>query len=520
MRRAACAVALLASAIAFGDVVSDRVESVELTIYREPGKQTSDLSLTESSNGIAMITETRTIDIPAGTSVIQFRGVADALIPQTASLQGLPAVIVEANFDYNLLAPGTLIAKSLGRRVRLIRTNRGTGQVTERRGLLESGPNGVVLNFDGDIEALHCSGLDERLVFDDVPESLMDKPTLSMTVRAPQAGRHRVELSYLALGMDWSADYVARIHPDGRHLDLSGWITLVNRHGSNFSDARTHVVAGNLARVEVDDEPAYRTQGLQQNCWPIGEFRVVRKILAEPSEDFGRDRLFKPAFAPSDVQSVTVTAAYIAKATELGDYKLYTLPVPTNVAPRQMKQVRLLERSNVEFQRIYAYRIDAEELGDAVKQTRPRVVLRLENERKRGLGLPLPGGSLAVMQAEAGGRFIFAGENTFQDTPEGLPADIDYSEAMDVFVGPRVVEDETYELAGKEMARATIEVRLRNDKSVPIVLELRHSPERDGTRVLASSPRHTMKGKELFWSLRLPPGQSQVLTYTLEAPDE
>ena len=70
-----------------------------------------------------MVSETRTVDVPAGISTIVFRGVADAIVPQTAAIEGLPAALLESNFDYDLLTPGAVIAKSHGERVQLVRTD-------------------------------------------------------------------------------------------------------------------------------------------------------------------------------------------------------------------------------------------------------------------------------------------------------------------------------------------------------------------------------------------------------------
>jgi hypothetical protein len=518
MRGSLLLMVLLTCAPAYADIVSDAPEGVELTVYREQGSITSEMSLDGESNGIAMVTETRTVEVPAGTSVIRFRGVADAIVPQTALLQGLPGVVVEANFDYNLLTPGTLIANSLGRPVRLIRTYEKTGEVTERRGVLRSGPEGVVLDFDGEIEALSCSGLDERLVFDDVPASLTDTPTLSLTVRTTQAGRYPVQLSYLALGFDWSADYVARIHPDGRRLDLSGWITLVNRHDTRFAEAQTHVVAGHLARVEDATQPPQMQLPQQlDRCWPIGEFRLVQ-VLAQQGLTYGIGSRMPSPMSDDNMQEVAISASFVAQASELGDYKLYTLPVRTTVAPRQMKQVRLLERNDVRFERIYSYRIDEETLNEESRQLRPQVVLRLQNERKNGLGLPLPGGTMSVMQGDDRSRYTFAGEQTLKDTPVGLPADIEYARAMDVWITPRVVDEEEIESAAEDKFRTTLEVQIGNDKPTPIVLEVRH-PARGNVRVVSQSKRHSLRGGDFLWSLRLRPGQREVLRYTLETEE-
>ena len=80
-----------------------------------------------------------------------------------------------------------------------------------RDAILRTGPDGIVLDVDGTTEALNCSGLQRKAGLPRVPAGLADEPRLSMTVRAATAGKYTVQLSYLALGIDWSADYVARI---------------------------------------------------------------------------------------------------------------------------------------------------------------------------------------------------------------------------------------------------------------------------------------------------------------------
>ena len=380
-----------------------------------------------------------------------------------------------------------------GRPVRLVRTNPATGQVTERRGVLRSAPDGVLIDFDGEIEALKCSGLNERLVFDDVPESLTDTPTLSMLVRVPEGGRFEVRLSYLALGLDWSADYVARIHPDGRRLDLSAWLTLVNRYGTHFTDATAHVVAGNLARDEETQPPQIETPKQQDRCWPIGEFRVIRAPLAPlaPRRELQRNYMSLDSAA---LQEIVVTGSYVAKVSQLGDYKLYSSPVTTTVAPRQMKQVRMLVQENVRFERLYEYEIEESGIPESLPRDRPWVLLRLENKERNGLGVALPGGRVAVMEGDASGKQILAGENTVEDTPVDLPFDIRYAKAMDVWVTPRIVEDVRREQAGGAMVQRSFQVEIANDKPIAVTLEVMHRPDSmEDFRVVSESRRHEMK---------------------------
>lgn len=517
MRRWLLLLASLVGATSTADIVSDVVESTELTIYRDNQRGFEPLSLDDFSDGIAMITETRTVEIPAGQSTIEFRGVADGIVPQTAALEGVPATIVEANFDYDLLAPGSLIARSLDRPVMLVRTNPASGDVEERRGVLRSGPQGVVVDFGGEVEALNCSGLNERLVFTDIPPNLTDTPTLSMTIRATTAGKYQVQLSYLALGMDWSADYTARIHPDGHTMDVSAWITLLNRNGSRFADARTNVVAGTLARDEEETQPPDVEAPIQTDqCWPIGDFRMRQELT---------DRMFKRSRRPDAVQdsaialeSIAVTAmrSHAARASELGDYKLYTLPFATTVEPRQMKQALLLNREDVRLERLYQYRVDTSSTDEPAPQP-AHTVLRIKNTKRTGLGLPLPAGTWRVMEMTQDGRQYFVGEQGLEDTPIDLPRDIVLGEANDVNVLMRLTEAEDKD--GED--RGVVEIEISNARSEAVDVEILHSQTApDNVRVVKQSRRHRMKDGDFVWTLRAAPNKRTVLRYTVAEADD
>jgi hypothetical protein len=518
MRRWFLLLTSLVGATSVADVVSDVVEDTELTIYRDNGRGVEPLSLDGYSSGIAMITETRTIEIPAGQSTIQFRGVADGIVPQTAALEGVPATIVEANYDYNLLAPGTLLAKSLGRQVTFIRTNPYNGEVEERRGTLRSGPQGVVVDFGGEFEALNCSGLHERLVFTDIPDSLTDTPTLSMTIRASTAGKYQVQLSYLALNMDWSADYTARIHPDGRHMDVSAWVTLLNRNGSGFSNARTHVVAGTLARDEEETQaPEVELPIQTDECWPYGDFRL-REMVRQGFAERAIPSPVRYYIAMDDLSEIVVTAAKAARASELGDYKLYTLPFATTVAPMQLKQARLLDREDVQFERVYQYRITEDTIDDDDLAPVPaRSVLRIKNTKSTGLGLPLPAGTWRVMEIVGDGREYFVGEQAVEDTPIDLPRDLELGAANDISVTTQITEGESW--LGKEYGDIDIEVGNAGDSAADVEILLRPT-DFDNGRIVKESRRHHLKDGDHVWALRVAPNKRSNLRLRMMLTDD
>jgi hypothetical protein len=505
-RLGALALWALAASPDAAQAVSDAPSAASVTIYRDRNIATGDLGTLDPSQGLALITETRTVEVPAGASRIAFRGVADTMVPETVAVEGLPGTVVERNEDFDLLSPGSLVARSIGRTVRVVQTERGAGKVAERQAVIRSGPDGVLLDFGGRLEALGCDGVPTRLVFDRVPAGLGDKPTFSVLANLPQAGRYTVRLSYLATGFSWSADYVARIRPDGRTLDLAGWLTLSNKSSAGFAQAPTQVVAGELQRDEATRPPRVEAQEITPNCWGQAVRFADRPAFAPPMQ----------RMSAGEVQEMVVTSAKRqAVLSELGDYKLYTLPEPTNVAARQTKQVAFLDQPAVPFERVYVYRLDPYAAPDPEQaQQAPDVVLRLQNKAQFGLGKPLPSGTVSVMEP-GGGGLVLAGQQAVRDTPVGLPLELVIGRAMDVLVAPRVTRD----VRADDRHTRSVVVAVANGKPGPVVVEF-HQPRigRDFA-ISAASGTATAKAGDEVWTLRLRSGERARLSYTMSFRD-
>jgi hypothetical protein len=499
---------------ALAATVSGKPDSVVVTIYHEGDVDTASLmrnTWQAYRNGLAFISEKRTIDLPAGESVIEFRGVASTIVPQTAEINGLPATMIERNFDYDLLSPASLLEKSIGSSVILLRTDRKTGKQSDTNAVVRSAPNGTVLDSNGKVEALGCSGLPEKLVFSHIPDGLRDTPTLSLHVRAPQAGHYSVSLSYIATGMNWSADYVARLAPDGKSLALTGWLTLANFADTGFGGIPVEVVAGKLMTTgedkPVDPAPTYRSD----SCWP------TNINWATASRFFGG--LPPPAppppsliIAPAAMETVAVTGARkeIA-AQELGDYKLYALPESTDLWARRTKQVQFLDQAEVPFERLYTFDAgnDTGEGGEAAT-----TVLRLKNTPEGGLGKPLPAGSVAVY---AGGENpLLLGGDKVRDTSVGLPFEIQTGRAMAVRVVARETENKVSGSKNRRIYRSSREIDIANGKREAIVFELRQ-PLSEDVRIVSESESHSVKPEGAVWLLNLGPGEMRQLRYTTES---
>jgi hypothetical protein len=167
-------------------------DRVEVTVYRNPRRDPSTPFDRRWLDGFALVSETRRVTLPAGEAELRFEGVAGGILPQSAIVTGLPDGVVERNRDAYLLSPGTLVDRSLGRRVTIRRTSQATGRVRESDAVIRGTANGVVLQTPDGFEALRCTGLDETLIMGEVPPGCPRRsppPSPSLIWRAASTGR-------------------------------------------------------------------------------------------------------------------------------------------------------------------------------------------------------------------------------------------------------------------------------------------------------------------------------------------
>ncbi|WP_106640856.1 DUF4139 domain-containing protein [Allosphingosinicella vermicomposti] len=458
---------LLAAApgAALGQVISTsaRPDNIAVTIYRDPSRHVSTRPNSNWLNGFALITETRQIRIPAGEADIRFEGVAGGIIPESAIVTGLPKGVREKNQDALLLSPGSLIDRSLGKRVHIRRTSRETGEVREHDAVIRSSSDGaVVLETADGIEALRCTGVPETIIYGGVPAGLSAKPTLSVRTQSESETVATITLSYLASGFDWQADYVATLSPAGDRMDLFAWLTLVNGDETSFPQAETSAVAGKLNWGSRRPEKA-QGKALQLQCWPSDTTSDVPEdeSLIPPPPPPPPPMAPPPPVAARPTEDMVVTgarAAMQAEQEDLGDLKLYRIPERVTVAAQSQKQVALLNQSDVAVKRVYRQRIYVPH----PESSGPVMALAVtRNEKKDGLGLPLPAGPVRFF-VERDGQTMLVGQSLLTDRAIG--DDVELSVPHPTGVQTEITRHESGQAGYEEVE---IVVANNQDRAVP-----------------------------------------------------
>jgi len=502
----ACAALLgCAAPAAFAQTIvpSAAPDTVSVTVYRDPNRSPARAPNLNWLNGYALISETRQVTIPAGESEVRFEGVASGILPQSAIVSGFPDGVVERNRDAYLLSPGTLLDRSLGRRVHLRRTSLATGAVREHEAVIRSSADGaVVLQTAEGFEALRCTGLPETLVYDRVPAELSVRPTLSVRVRSGAALTANVTLSYLASNFDWQANYVATLSPGGDRADLFAWLTLASNDDTSFPNANTQAVAGELNREAARADPALG-RALQLQCWPQGRTSDIPLL----DGDFGPPPPPPPppmAMTAVDSERIILTGSRIAmraEQEELGDVKLYRIPEPVTVAANSQKQVAFLEQEGVRVTMAYRRLLDPTDTTEAVPAQR---LVTTRNRTAEGLGLPLPAGRL-VLFANASDRPILIGEGFLRDHAVG--------EDVEIVLGTSTGVRSTVELISDTADGDDYRLTVTNDQTRAVRFEAEFRiDEESGFRPARRLDRRD--GRPL-WTVRVPAGGTAMLRYRI-----
>lgn len=513
MRRLILAVwaALLPLALAAQTVVTSAApDKVSVSVYRDPERDRGSLDL-ENLNGFALISETRTIDLPAGEADIRFEGVADGMIAVSAIVTGLPGGTVEKNRDAALLSPASLVDGTLGNRVMLRRTSRATGAVVEESAIVRSSAAGaVVVETAAGLETLRCTGLSETLVYNGVPAGLGARPTFAVRTRNPAATRATVRLTYLATGFDWAAQYVAELSDDGNSADLLVWLTVANSNGASFADASLYALAGT---VNVDSD--YQDLGsppaapaLRLRCFPTGSGRMAAgqplPNASVPSPLLvGEEIIVTGMRREAQMFDSAGAVAVVAEQENLGDLKLYRVPVPVTVAANGQKQVALLVKQDVPVKRLYQVTLSPWDEIDVGAGH----LLRIDNRKGKGLAEPLPSGAV-VLFATAAGERRFVGASALRDHAVGEEVDILVGESAQV----RVKERRVYPTDGK---KAGWQAEVSNSNAWPVEVEVRFDWTADGSanRIFDRLPR---KGAYAVWKVTVPANGLRTLDYRTE----
>ncbi len=456
---------LVAAQAAATDTVTSTAqdrESVAVTVYNQ---------------GRGLVREVRRIDLPDGPSWVRFMDVAaqiEAPTVRVGVIDGDALSVLEQNYEYDLLSPQKLLEKFVGQTVTLVQQRMQNQDTVDREvaAKLLSINEGTVWEIDGRIVANPAY---HRIVYPSVPDNLIAYPTLVWLVNGQGSGVRRLEASYLTGGMAWRADYVLAIDEDDETSGaLQGWVTVDNRSGTGYEDAKLQLVAGDVHRAPPEAQPAMRMDTMRARGAVAGQMQ----------------------------------------AEGLFEYHLYTLPRATTLKQNQTKQVRLLDASGLTLRRTYRLRGVGGYYYNPWRPADPKekvqVLIDFENRESAGLGLPLPKGIVRVYQRDTAGRPQFVGEDRIDHTPKDERVELLLGNAFDITAERRQTE---FDKIADRIVESSYEIVLRNHKVADVVVEVLEPLSGDWTMLASSHDHEKPSAFEARFLVPVPADGEVKLTY-------
>lgn len=453
--------------------------STEITVYNQ---------------GMGFVKEVRAAKLKKGTQSMLVENVAQLIDPTSVGFKCLSnpgsVGVLEQNYQFDLISPQSILAKSVGKKIRLTRAigmqketltgtllssptsvvNTGNGQEYSYNGLVIKADDGrIILSPEGEIDVM------------EMPEGLISTPSLIWELDSDKDQNADIELSYLTQGMSWNANYVLTLDKDST-ADLQGWVSLNNQSGMSFKDATLKLLAGEVNTVQPNTRYAF------------GAAMADAEAKPKRSQAMSEESLF--------------------------EYHLYTLQRPATVRNKENKQLSLLTGEDVPVKKqiIFdsmagydGYYPDEGQVGTG--QLSPLVKLKFTNDEKSHLGMPFPAGKIRIYSRDSKGSVQFLGEDMIKHTPKDEKISLNVGRSFDIRADRKRTN---FTRVSSQRVRESFEIEVRNRKAVAETVYLYERHWGDWKVTEKSDNFVKEDASTAVFELKLKPGEVKTVSYTVE----
>jgi hypothetical protein len=373
----------------------------------------ADPALTIYNQNFAVVRETVPLNLKAGATQVQFVGATAHLEPSSVILRD-PAgkhafQILEQNYRNDPASQAALLVLNEGKTINFEITKSDGAQVRReivpgkivRAGYQYGGQQNYYGGYNGgttmepiiEMDGKLRFGLPGQPLFPALADESILRPALGWTIASTGPARFDAQLSYVTEEMSWEADYNLALPEKGNKMDLMGWVTVDNRSGKVFENAKIKLMAGDVSKVQ----------------------------------DRSRLRMFVGG------GSGGVAGAPVVSEKSFDEYHLYTLERPATLHDREKKQVEFARATDVNSEQIYVYdgatqdpdqprwweqdQVQTEAKYGSQSYKKVWAFREFSNSVPNHLGIPLPKGKVRIYRRNTDGQMEFVGENLIQHTP-------------------------------------------------------------------------------------------------------
>jgi len=238
---------------------------------------------------------------------------------------------------------------------------------------------------------------------------------LKMEFRADAGSQEGpVTFGYQVEGLSWAPKYVGFLNEKTDELRFRGIAHLSNDTDWNYSGAEVDLLAGS------------------------------------PKREVEQPKLFAMRNAPEEGG---------AEQEKVFEYYRYEVSFPLDLEDGTELRVPFISERKADYRSYYEY--------EPAVAPGVRTFLVLENEDRKGLGVPLAAGTVRVYQDSPARTLL--GEDTLPNLPEGEEAELELGKAFDLEGERKVLE---HQKTGEDSWRDRVELRLTNRKDEPVKIRV------------------------------------------------
>jgi hypothetical protein len=471
------------------------------------GQQSSQPSLTIYNQDFAVVREDLPLDLKSGENQVNVNDITMHLEPDSVILRdptGKHAVrVLEQNYRADPVSQFSLLSLYEGHTIdfelpdhtkikgKVVRSGYVPQDYFNMNGYGQPQPaqEEPIIEVGGQLQV----GLPGTPIFPDLTAETILKPRLEWLLATDKAGRFPAEFSYVTGGMSWQADYNIVAPEKGDLVDIVGWVTMDNRTGKTFENARIKLMAGDVNKIT------------RQGGGMGGGVFAAR-------------------------QAVSVNMSPPVTERTFDEYHLYTLERTTTLRDRETKQVEFIRAAGVATKQLYIYdgvKIDANRYNgwnwDNIRNdhsygtesnTKIWVMREFRNAEANHLGMPLPKGRVRFYRRNDDGQIEFTGENVIDHTPRDETVRIYAGNAFDL-TGERRRTNYIVDMS-KNTATESFEIKVRNHKKEPVEVRVVEHLYRAVNWDIASNSAEYKKtdSRTIEFPETIAPGEEMIITYT------
>lgn len=406
----------------------------------------------------AFVHEKRTLHVVPQTTQIAYSGVASTIEPDSVDVSFPKGVtLYSQQYRYDKLNLYNLLETYLNKEVRLKQDNNTTVKAT----LLSTGGRVVLQTQDARIITANA----HDLIFDSVPKTLHNKPSLVWNVKVDREIQQEMSIDYLIDNISFRSDYVLSL--DDETADLTGWLTIKNNSGKTFTNTRLSLVAGDVHFVH------------NTTPHPMRSYKMANTLaMAAPA---------------------TQHKAY-------GGYHLYTLPSHIDIADKATTQVQFLTQNDIAVQRLYEVHLSYPLSLHA--QQKADVVQSLVFQTTQ----PLPQGVVRVYGAIQEHK-VLLGEAKVAHTAKNGHVKLTLGNNFDLEATQTLLESEQRKGYKRSLVRYT--VKNSSDETKKVTLFVPFSKEKNA-KVTSNQPYVFTKGNVVTFTLNIIPNATATFVAEYE----